>query len=379
MLTARADVVGSLLRPPELLAARKSLLSGALSARKFKVIEDRAVDRAIALQEEVGLKVITDGEQRRLSFQSQMIEAVEGFGEWELDAFLWGDWKGDERVGNQRTRRPNSLGVVGKLKRKRWLSVDEFLYLKKRTGRIPKITLPSPSLFSNFWSREKSSNAYPTLDAFLTDVTAILKDEVDELVRCGATYIQLDAPHYPLLLDSRYREFYESLGWNTGKWLQAGIEMDNTVIGNHPGVTFGFHLCRGNQGSRWLVEGAYDLIAAPIFKSTRAQRLLLEYDDTRSGSFEPLKEVPEDKMVVLGLLTTKSPRKESVKDLSQRIREASRIIPMDRLSVSPQCGFGTSVIGNALSFEDQKRKLETLVATAQAVWQDACPGSGMND
>jgi len=368
ILTARADVIGSLLRPPELLEARKGLLSGTLSSEKFKAIEDRAVDRAIALQEEAGLEVITDGEQRRLSFQSQMTEAVEGFGEWNLDAFLWGDWKGDARVGNQRTKRPNSLGVVGKLKKKRWLSVGEFLYLKKRTGRIPKITLPSPSLFSNFWSKEKSSNAYPTLDAFLADVTGILKDEVDELVRCGATYIQLDAPHYPLLLDSRLRQFYESRGWTAGKWLQAGIEMDNTVIGDHPGVTFGFHLCRGNQGSRWLVEGDYDLIAKPIFKTTRAQRLLLEYDDSRSGSFEPLKEVPEDKTVVLGLVTTKSPRKETVKDLTQRIREASRIVPMDRLALSPQCGFGTSIIGNALSFEDQKRKLETLVATARAVW-----------
>ena len=368
MLTTRADVVGSLLRPPELLEARKGFLSGTLSSEKFKVIEDRAVDRAIALQEEAGLEVVTDGEQRRLSFQSQMTEAVEGFGEWNLNAFLWGDWKGDAHVGNQRTKRPNSLGVVGKLKRKRWLSVGEFLYLKKRTGRIPKITLPSPSLFSNFWSKEKSSNAYPTLDAFLADVTDILKDEVDELVRCGATYIQLDAPHYPLLLDSRLRRFYESRGWTAGKWLQAGIEMDNTVIGDHPGVTFGFHLCRGNQGSRWLVEGDYDLIAKPIFKTTRAQRLLLEYDDMRSGSFHPLKEVPEDKTVVLGLVTTKSPRQETVKDLTQRIRQASRIVPMDRLAISPQCGFGTSIIGNALSFEDQKRKLEILVATARAIW-----------
>ena len=291
MLTIRADVVGSLLRPPELLEARKGLLSGSLSSEEFQAIEDGAVDQAIALQERAGLEVVTDGEQRRLSFQSQMTTAVEGFGEWNLDAFLWGDWKGDVRVGDRRTQRPHSLGVVSKLKKKRWLSVDEFVYLKGRTNRIPKITLPSPSLFSSFWSKQKSSNAYATLEAFLADVTDILKDEVDELVRRGATYIQLDAPHYPLLLDSRFRRFYESLGWASEKWLQAGIEMDNTVIGDHPGVTFGFHLCRGNQGSRWLVEGSYDLIAKAIFKRIGAQRLLLEYDDSRSGSFEPLKEV----------------------------------------------------------------------------------------
>ena len=368
MLTARADVVGSLLRPPDLLKARNDFLSGVLSSEEFKAIEDGAVDRAVALQEEAGLEVVTDGEQRRLSFQSQMTKAVEGFGEWDLDAFLWGDWKGDVRIGNQRTKRPHSLGVVSKLKRKRWLSVGEFVYLKERTTRIPKVTLPSPSLFSNFWSKQKSSNAYATLEAFLADVTDILKDEVAELVRCGATYIQLDAPHYPLLLDSRLRQFYESRGWTSEKWLQAGIEMDNAVIGSHPGVTFGFHLCRGNQGSRWLVEGGYDLIAKPIFKRIGAQRFLLEYDGPRSGSFEPLKEVPEDKTVVLGLVTTKSPLRETVKDLTDRIREASRFVPRERLSISPQCGFGTSIIGNALSFEDQKRKLETLAATARVFW-----------
>ena len=368
MLTARADVVGSLLRPPDLLEARNDFLSGVLSSEEFKAIEDSAVDRAIALQEEAGLEVVTDGEQRRLSFQSQMTEAVEGFGKWDLDAFLWGDWKGDVRIGNQRTKRPHSLGVVSKLKRKRWLSVGEFVYLKGRTTRIPKVTLPSPSLFSNFWSKRKSSTAYATLEAFLADVTDILKDEVAELVRCGATYIQLDAPHYPLLLDSRLRRFYESRGWTSEKWLQAGIEMDNAVIGGHPGVTFGFHLCRGNQGSRWLVEGGYDLIAKQIFKRIGAQRFLLEYDGPRSGSFEPLKEVPEDKTVVLGLVTTKSPLRETVEDLTDRIREASHFVPRERLAISPQCGFGTSIIGNALSFEDQKRKLETLTATARLFW-----------
>ena len=368
LLTVRADVVGSLLRPPELLKARKRFLSGLLCSEKLKVSEDAAVDRAIRLQEAAGLEVVTDGEQRRVSFQSQMVEAVEGFGEWNLDAFLWGNWKGDVRLGDQRTERPDSLGVVSKLKRKRWLSVEEFTYLKERTKCIPKITLPSPSLFSNFWSKEKSSSTYGTLEAYLADVTDILKEEVDELVRCGASYIQLDAPHYPLLLDSGLRTFYESCGWPSEKWLQAGIEMDNTVIGDHPGVTFGFHLCRGNQGSRWLVEGGYDLIAKPIFNKIAAQRLLLEYDDSRSGSFEPLKEVPEDKTVVLGLVTTKSPQTETVEALTNRVREASRFVPKERLALSPQCGFGTSIIGNALSIEDQKRKLDTLVAATRAVW-----------
>lgn len=240
MITAHADVVGSLLRPPELLKAREQLAAGTITADQFKEIEDRAVDDAIALQESAGLEVITDGEMRRESFQSQMTAAVGGFGEFTLDAFLWGDWH-DER-GLHRKRRPARLGVVGKLARQRYLSVDEFVYLKARAERIPKITLPSPGLWANFWSAEHSKAAYPTLDSFLADIVKILRDEVTELVRLGATYIQLDAPHYGLLLDPKTRGFYERQGWSLNQWLSAGIELDNAVMDGFPGVTFGFHM-----------------------------------------------------------------------------------------------------------------------------------------
>ncbi len=368
VITAHTDVVGSLLRPPWLLEARKDLSDGALSRAAFKAIEDRAVDEAVALQEAAGLEVVTDGEMRRESFQSQMTAAVEGFGECTSDAFLWGDWKGGDAVGDLKLERPAALGVVGRLTRRRYLSVDEFLYLRDRTTRIPKITLPSPSLWANFWSAELSGGAYPTLDHFLADVTDILRDEVAELVRLGAAYIQMDAPHYALLIDPGTRAFYEAQGWDLDRWLAVGIEMDNAVMGDFPEVTFGFHLCRGNQGSRWLAEGGYEAIARPIFQGIRAQRLLLEYDDARSGSFEPLKEVPEDKMVVLGLVSTKTPRLERQEALAERIREAGRFLPLERLALSPQCGFSSSVIGNHISAVDEKRKLETVVETARAVW-----------
>lgn len=368
MITSHTDVVGSLLRPPELLKAREELAAGRMSPVEFKALEDKAVDQAITLQEDAGLEVVTDGEQRRLSFQSQLPEAVEGFGEWDIDAFLWGDWFGDEEIGDWKRERPKRLGVAGKLRRKRHLSAEEFTYLRARTTRIPKITLPSPSLWVNFWSPENSTAAYPTLDSFLADVVDILREEVEELVRLGATYIQLDAPHYPLLLDLKTRTFYESQGWDLEDYLERGIAMDNAVISDFPGVTFSFHLCRGNQGSRWLVEGGYDLIAKPIFRGIRAHRLLLEYDDERSGSFEPLLDVPEDKMVVLGLVTTKTPRRETVEELSRRIQEASQYINLERLALSPQCGFSTSVVGNAITVEDEKYKLETIVNTAQEVW-----------
>jgi len=324
-----------------------------------------AVDRA--LQEEAGLDVVTGGEMRRLSFQSQMTDAVDGFGESDITAFLWGDWRGDAGVGDLRIERPVSLGVVRTLRRKRHLSAEEFVYLRARTRRTPKITLPSPSLWANFWS-EPSAAAYRSLESFLADVVDILRDEVAELVRLGATYIQLDAPHYTLLLDPATRRFYESRGWTLEQWLRDGIAMDNAVMAGCPSVTFGFHLCRGNQGSRWLVAGGYETIARHIFGGIQAQRLLLEYDDDRSGSFEPLRAVPDDKIVVLGLVTTKNPHLETPEELAARVRQAGRFISLDRLALSPQCGFASSIVGNRLTIDDEKRKLRVIVETARALW-----------
>ena len=368
MIAAHADVVGSLLRPSELQRAREELAAGRMMPAAFKEIEDGAVDWAVRLQEEAGLEVVTDGEMRRLSFQSQMTEAVQGFGSWDLDAFLWGEWHGVEGAEDWRRERPAALGVVGKLVRKRHLSAEEFVYLRARTRRVPKVTLPSPGLFVNFWSPEISRDAYPTLDGFLADVVRILRQEVEELARLGAIYIQIDAPHYPLLLDPRTRAFYESRGWTLEEWLDLGIELDNAVMGDVPGVTFGFHLCRGNQKSRWLVEGGYEAIAEPIFRGIRAHRLLLEYDDARSGSFAPLARVPDDRMVVLGLVSTKRPALEEPELIARRINEAARYVDKERLAVSPQCGFSTSIIGNELSVEDEKAKLRLVAETARRVW-----------
>jgi 5-methyltetrahydropteroyltriglutamate--homocysteine methyltransferase len=366
VVEARTDVVGSLLRPADLLAAQKRLARGELTAAEFKRVEDDAVDEALRLQEEAGLDVVTDGEMRRLSFQSQLPAAVEGFGEWDIDAFLWGDWQSEE-LGELRVQRP-PLAVVSTLRRKRSLAVEEFVYTRGRTNRIVKVTLPSPGLFANFWDPDRSTAAYDSLEDFLADVAELLREEVEELAGLGATYIQLDAPHYPLFVDPTYRDFYESRGWPAERWLELGLELDNHVIGEHADVTFGFHLCRGNQASRWLVEGGYDWLAERLFPSIRAQRLLLEYDDSRSGTFAPLRAVPDDKLVVLGLVTTKTARFETVDELAERIREASRFVPLERLALSPQCGFATSILGNALSVEDERAKLRTIAETAATVW-----------
>jgi 5-methyltetrahydropteroyltriglutamate--homocysteine methyltransferase len=368
MITAHTDVVGSLLRPPELLQAREDAAAGHMAPAAFKDIEDRAVDAAIALQEEAGLEIVTDGEMRRLSFQSQLPEAVEGFGEWDLNAFLWGQWQGDERVGAHTQDRPQHLGVTGKLRRKRHLSAEEFTYLRARTTRIPKITLPSPSLWANFWSAQLSAAVYPSLDSFLADVVDILRDEVAELVRLGATYIQIDAPHYLLLLDPDLRAFYEGQGWTIDRWLSQGIVLDNALMDGFPEVTFGIHLCRGNQGSRWLTAGGYEDFAEPIFRGIRAQRFLLEYDDARSGSLEALRSMPSDKIVVLGLVSTKTPRLEGIEVLTDRIHEASRFVSLERLALSPQCGFASSILGNAITIDDEERKLRIISETASRVW-----------
>ncbi|MEE8396770.1 MAG: cobalamin-independent methionine synthase II family protein [bacterium] len=368
MIACHAELVGSLLRPRELLRAREGLAAGQIESAELRAAEDRAVDGAVALQETAGLEVVTDGEMRRLSFQSPIAEAVEGFGDHDLDAFLWGHWRGGGAGGEWDRARPPALGVVDTLKPRGFIFAKEFSYLRGRTGRIAKICLPSPSLFGNFWNPARPPPAYPSLESFLADVVQILRAEVAELARLGATYIQLDAPHYTALLEPGARRFYESLGWSAAQWLERGIEMDNAVIAAAPQVTFGFHLCRGNQGSRWLVAGDYLPIARPIFRNLRAQRLLLEYDDERSGSFAALAEIPEDKQVVLGLVTSKRGTLEPRGQLIARIRQAAAYLPLERLALSPQCGFSTSVIGNEITHGQQREKIELVVQTAGEVW-----------
>jgi 5-methyltetrahydropteroyltriglutamate--homocysteine methyltransferase len=367
MLAARADVVGSLLRPPQLLEARERYAQGALTAAELERVEDAAVDACLRLQEAVGLDVVTDGEMRRLSFQSPFLEGVEGFADWDLNAFLWGRWRSEE-LGEVTVERP-ALAVVSPLRRRRFPLVEELAYARGRTDRVLKITVPSPTLFAQFWEYERSRAVYPTLVSFLDDVAALLREEVEELVRLGATYLQIDAPHYPLLLDRRYRQLYEARGWPAERRLELGLAYDNALMEGHPShVTFGFHLCRGNQMSRWLVAGGYEGLAERLFPRLRAHRLLLEYDDERSGGFEPLRHVPEDTIVVLGLVTTKTARRETVAELRRRIEQAARFVPLERLAISPQCGFATSILGNAITPADQQAKLRTVVETAQAVW-----------
>jgi 5-methyltetrahydropteroyltriglutamate--homocysteine methyltransferase len=366
-IDSRADHVGSLLRPRSLLEARAAYADGRLSAVDFKAVEDAAVRDVVALQEAAGCPVVTDGELRRESFQAELVAATSGVEGAGLDAWLWGSWHSDE-LGDKVVERPAAMAVVDRLVRRRSLAAEEFTFLRSVTDRVAKVTLPSPTLFANLWTPERSRNAYPRFDDFMADVVGILVDEVRELARLGCRYVQLDAPHYPLFVDRGWREFYEARGWPMERFLSYGVELDNAVIDAAPDVTFGFHLCKGNQDSRWLVAGGYDDIAAPIFRRVHAHRLLLEYDDERSGGFEPLREVPDDKLVVLGLVTTKSPRRETAEELVARVQEAAAVVGLERLALGTQCGFATSVVGNALSVEDQRRKLALIASTAVRIW-----------
>jgi 5-methyltetrahydropteroyltriglutamate--homocysteine methyltransferase len=351
----RSDVVGSLLRPPFLVQAREAVAAGRLTP-----VEDRAVDEAVRLQEEVGLDVVTDGELRRYAFFGHLVEALEGFdklGGWAIPFH-------DEQGGELVFKRPV---VVDRLRWRRGMCGEEFAYLRARTTTSAKVTLISAQQAAAYYDPRKSAGAYPTRDAYLADVVDVTRREIEELVRLGCTYVQIDAPQYAALLDPALREGYRQRGSDPDRLIDACIEMDNAAIGRHPGVTFGLHICRGNNQSMFYASGGYEPIAR-VFSRSRFQRFLLEYDDERSGGFEPLRAMPEDREVVLGLVTTKKPRLESVDELKRRIDEAAKIVPLDRLALSPQCGFASTMEGNRITAEAQREKLHRVVETARAVW-----------
>jgi len=356
----RSDVVGSLLRPAYLKDARDRHEAGQLSEAEFKRIEDRAVDEAIALQERTGIDVITDGEERRYAFYGHLIDAVEGFDKFGGWAIPFRNEKGEELV------LPRPV-VVSKLRRKRPMCAEEFTYVRARTHHPAKTTMISAQQAAAYYDSKKSAGAYPKIDAYLADIVDILRDEVQELTRLGCTYIQIDSPQYAALLDPQLREGYRQRGNDPDRLLDLSTEMDNAVIGDFPGITFGLHLCRGNNQSKFYASGDYGPITR-VFRQTRFQRFLLEYDDERSGGFDPLRQVPEDRTVVLGLVSSKKAALESKAELKQRIEQASAIIPLDRLALSPQCGFASTIEGNLLTLADQEAKLRLVAETAREVW-----------
>jgi 5-methyltetrahydropteroyltriglutamate--homocysteine methyltransferase len=323
-------------------------------------VEDRAVDEAVRLQEAAGLDVVTDGELRRYAFFGHLVEALDGFDRFGGWAIPFHDEAGGELV----FKRPV---VVERLRWRRSLCGEEFTYLRARATRPAKVTLISAQQAAAYYDPEKSTGAYANRDAYLADIVDITRREIEELVRLGCTYVQIDAPQYAALLDPALREGYRKRGSDPDRLIDACIEMDNAAIGHHPGVTFALHICRGNNQSMFYASGGYEPIAR-VFTRSRFARFLLEYDDARSGGFEPLRAMPPDRQVVLGLVTSKKPALESVDALRRRLDEAARIVPLDRLALSPQCGFASTLEGNRLTPEDQRAKLARVAETARLVW-----------
>ena len=359
----RADVIGSMLRPPTLLAARARHQAGGPDEGAFKQIEDRAVDYCVAVQELAGVDVVTDGEMRRNVFASQLAQSVEGFDAVEGNSVDWFTMEG------KRETSPVTVGLVGKMKRKRHLSSEEFVYLRARTRLPTKMTIPSPTMYAYYWVPGVSEAAYPNPDAYLADVTDILRDEVQELVRLGCDYIQFDAPEFGMLLDPHQQEWFRRKGFEAAKMVRDGVDMMNAIMAGYESrCTFGLHVCRGNDANRFMAKGSYGAIAEDILRRTRCQVVLLEYDDERSGDFSPLAQTAEDKVVCLGLVTTKRPREETEEELVARIHEAARFVPLERLSLSTQCGFASVAKGNNIPFELQERKLNLVARVARQVW-----------
>ncbi len=356
----RCEVIGSLLRPPDLVGARERHERGELGDREFKRIEDEAVVSAIRLQEEAGIDVITDGELRRYAFYGHLIESFDGFdreGGW---AIPFRDESGEELI----LRRPV---VVERLRWRRSMCAEEWTFVRSTSMRPAKVTMLSAQQAAAYYDPDKSKGAYPSLDAYLADIVDVSRREVEELVRLGCTYIQIDGPQYGALLDARMREGYRLRGSDPEQLIDRCIEMDNAIIQGHHGVVFGLHICRGNNQSKFYAEGDYEPIAR-IFSRTLFNRFLLEYDDARSGGFDPLQHLPEDRVAVLGLVTTKKSALEDEDELRARIREAAQFVPLERLALSPQCGFASTIQGNRITADQQRQKLELVGRVARSVW-----------
>jgi 5-methyltetrahydropteroyltriglutamate--homocysteine methyltransferase len=350
-----ADNLGSFLRPPYLLEAREKNLPES----ELRRVEDRAITEVVRMQEEAGLPIFTDGEYRRRLFFSTVVATAEGF-----------DPEGFERSHRDEQGNILRFGVptpVAKLKRKARLVDIEYRFTRSLTNKPIKVTMPSPSLMLSYWKDGVSDKAYQSKDAFLDDLIRLMNEDARALAAAGAAYLQIDAPQYTYITDKTIRpDVTDPLGT-----LQKMITADNRVFEGVTGALTGLHLCRGNYRSKFTGTKPYDDYAEMVFSNARVVRLLLEYDDYRSGDFTPLRFVPPDVTVVLGLVTTKRSELESEDELRRRIDAAARYVPLERLALSTQCGFASTFEGNAITPEAQRAKLELIVRTAEKVWGHA--------
>jgi 5-methyltetrahydropteroyltriglutamate--homocysteine methyltransferase len=373
----RADHVGSLLRPPELLQAREAQRQNQITAEQLREAEDAAVLKALELQREVGISIYTEGEYRRSGWSTAIRDSVEGLVATQgspITGFL-GQWQGPH---GELATSSLATGIVGgmvagqKLRQVRRLVGVEAAFLKKHAPGPWKITMPGAlSGAGQLFKPGVSEAAYPTRRDLAYDIVGMLQKEIAALHEDGVAYIQLDSLHYvERVADNTIRARMIAEGDDPDTYLDDLIAIDNAVLkdARRDGVTVGLHMCRGNNRSAWHAEGSYEPIAEKAFNLLNVDRFLLEYDTHRAGGFEPLRFMPRNKMVVLGLISSKEPELESLDQLRRRIDEASKYVPLEHLAIAPQCGFASTMLGNLLTWDEQRRKLELVVETARIVW-----------
>jgi len=355
--------VGSLLRPPELLEARKRRDQGDLSPAALREVEDRHIRDVVGLQEGVGLESITDGEFRRFLFHIDFLSQLEGIEERGGIATKFHRKDGDVDYA------PPRLVVTGKLRHTQGIQRADFEFLKSVTRRTPKVTIPSPTMVHFRGGRQGiDEQAYPDLEEFFADLARCYREELADLYAAGSRYVQIDDTNLAYLCDPVQREGARQRGDDPDELPRTYARLINAAIRRPDDMAVCIHLCRGNFRSAWIAEGSYEPVAEVLFNEMAVDGFFLEYDDERSGDFSPLRFVPKDKLVVLGLVTSKERKLESQEALERRIAEATQYIDLDQLCLSPQCGFASSAYGNELSLDDQRAKLELIVKTARKVW-----------
>ena len=364
----RADHVGSLLRPPSLLSAREAHAAGTLTDDELRAAEDAAIADAVRMQESVGLRAATDGEYRRASWMTDFAYQLAGVrptGTIATPAPAGGRLDLSPRTG------ASLMQVDGPIALEHVIFGEDLRTLQALvTTATPKVTIPSPSMIHFRSGRDEiDGDAYPDLDAFWDDLVSAYRAEVAGLVDLGCTYLQLDDVSLAYVNDPAQRERLARIGGDPDHQHETYVAQMNRVLEGRPdGLTVTTHLCRGNLRSSWMAEGSYDFVAEALFSGLDVDGFFLEYDDERSGGFEPLRFVPRDKVVVLGLVTTKTGALERKDDLKRRVEDASRFIDVDQLCLSPQCGFASVAEGNKLTYDDQTAKLRLVVETAEEIW-----------
>ena len=360
----RADHVGSFLRPKFLLDAREQFRTGAIDATKLRAVEDEAIRGIVKFQEDLGLRGVTDGEFRRTYFHIDFLTQLEGVQTKGGIHVKFHSAKGEVDF------EPPVMHVTGKVRHTKPIQRADFQFLKSVTSRTPKVTIPSPTMLHFRGGRGAiSQDAYPDLEEFYADVAAGYADELQSLGAAGCAYVQLDDTNLAYLCDEKMREGARQRGDDPNELPRRYAKLINAAIADRPaGMTVCVHLCRGNFKSAWAAEGGYEPVAEVLFNELAVDGYFLEYDDARSGDFSPLRFVPKGKTIVLGLVTTKVGELESKDMLKRRIDEAARIVPLEQLCLSPQCGFSSTVHGNEIARESQAAKLRLIIESAQEVW-----------